>query len=309
MPTSPYPTRDPHYTGISIAFRNSTLIADEVFPRVPVSAEEFRYIRMTEADGFTVPSTLVGRKSSPNEVEFGGAEVTGQTQDHGLQDVVPQRDIDNAIEGHDPLAHSTEFTTDLVLLGREVRAAALAFAPGNFASANKVTLTSGDKWSAKTTSDPVDDIMTGLDVCIMRPNIMVIGQEAWRQLSTHPAILKAVHGNDGDSGVARRQAIAELFELEDIYIGRGWLNNAKPGQSMSLARVWTDSCLLAYRNRLATPMRGATFGFTAQFGDRVVDIQHDGKIGLRGGKRVKVGESVKEVMPSDKLGYLISDCA
>ncbi len=38
-------------------------------------------------------------------------------------------------------------------------------------------------------------INTGLDACLMRPNITIIGQLAWTKVRTHPDIVKAVHGH------------------------------------------------------------------------------------------------------------------
>ncbi|MFV9531212.1 hypothetical protein ACNUIM_32135 [Pseudomonas aeruginosa] len=69
MSNAPFPI-DPELTAIAIAYRNGRMIADEVLPRVPVGKQEFKYWKYDLAQGFTVPETLVGRKSKPNEVEF-----------------------------------------------------------------------------------------------------------------------------------------------------------------------------------------------------------------------------------------------
>jgi len=50
-----------------------------------------------------------------------------------------------------------------------------------------------------------------------------------------------------------------------------------------------------------------TFGFTAQFGTRVAGSTPDKNIGLRGGQLVRVGESVKEIITSDQLGYYVQN--
>ena len=126
MSNAPFPI-DAELTAIAIAYRNGRMIADDVLPRVPVGKQEFKYWKYDLADGFTVPNTLVGRKSRPNEVEFDATDATDSTEDHGLDAPVPKADIDNAPANYNPLGRATEQTTNLIVLDREVRTSALVF--------------------------------------------------------------------------------------------------------------------------------------------------------------------------------------
>lgn len=128
MSNAPFPI-DPELTAIAIAYRNGRMISDEVLPRVPVGKQEFKFWKYDLAQGFTVPETLVGRKSKPNEVEFSATDETGSTEDHGLDAPVPQADIDNAPTNYNPLGHATEQTTNLILLDREARPPSWSSAP------------------------------------------------------------------------------------------------------------------------------------------------------------------------------------
>ncbi len=65
-------------------YAQDNLIADAVAPRVPVSTEQFNYLKYPIADSFTVPETLVGRRSAPNQVDFSSVQVTDSTNDQGL---------------------------------------------------------------------------------------------------------------------------------------------------------------------------------------------------------------------------------
>jgi hypothetical protein len=303
---APFPIQ-PELTAIAIAYRNKQLIADDVLPRVPVGKAEFKYLKHRIAEGFTVPDTKVGRKSKPNEVEFGADELTASTEDFGLDDPVPQADIDNAPPNFDPLGNAVMKTADLLALDREVRVAGLVFDANQYAAANKVTLAGGDQWSDFVNSDPLDDIMLALDTPVIRPNVCVMGRAVWSKLAQHPKINKAVHGTAGDVGIAARRAVADLFELEDILVGEGWLNTAKKGQPVALSRVWGKHALFFYRNRVADAQGGGTFGLTAQFGTRIAGADPDKNIGLRGGQRVRVGESVKELITAADFGYFIQN--
>lgn len=307
MSKSLFPS-DPVMTGIAIAFRNKRLIADEVFPYVSVGRSAFKYLKHNLEEGFTVPNSLVGRKSAPNRVEFSGEDVTDSCQDYFLDDPVPQSDIDDAPEDVNLINNAVERTTDLILLDREIRASNLAFDAAQYATSHKETLSGSDRFDDFVSSNPISVIMNALSSMIIRGNVMVIGRKAYDKLCTHPKIVKATHGNSGDAGIATRQAIASLFELDSVIVGEAFLNTAKKGAIMSLSRVWGNNIALICRDPLARPDSSRmTFGFTARQGSRVSGVIHDQITGGRGCHIVRVGETVKEVITSDRLGYLIQN--
>ncbi len=298
-------------TAVSLAYRNRALIADEVLPRVPVSLQSFKYLTWPKGSFFTIPETKVGRKGRPNTVELEGSETESSTQDHALDDEIPVADIMNAAGQPgmpNPLMRAAEGLTDLIALAREKRVADLIFAAANYASGNKVQLAGNDQWSSThDDANPLVDITTGLDAMVMRANIMVMGQAVSTKLRQNKYIVKAYNGTSGDSGMVPLAFLKELFELEDIYVGQGFVNTARKGQTASLARVWGKHCALLHRNKNADTRGGTTFGFSAQWGTRVSGSQTDANIGMRGGERVRVGESIKELMIANDLGYFIED--
>lgn len=306
MSKTPFPV-DPALTAITIGYRNAGYIADEILPRVTVAKQEFKYMHYPIEETFASPDTHVGRRGTPNEVDLTANETTSMTEDFGLDDPIPQPDIDDAPPGYDPVGKSVTQLTDYVALGRERRVASLVFAAASYPTGNKIQLSGEDQFSDFANSDPIAVIMAGLDACLVRPTVMAIGHTPWSSLAQHPDILKAIHGNSGDSGIARRRQVADLFELEDIYVGQSRLNTAKKGQSATLSRVWGNHISLMYRDRNADTRNGLTFGFTAQRGTRIAGAMPDSKIGLRGGQRVRVGESVKELVVAGQAGYFIED--
>jgi len=302
---SPWPI-DAELTAITLAYGNERMIADSVLPRVGVGKQEFKYNKYALADSFTIPDTKVGRKSKPNEVEFGGTQATDQTRDYALDDPIPQADIDNASDGFDPVGRSTAVMTDLLMLDREKRAADLVFGAGNYATANKDTLSGTTQWS-HASSDPINAILTAMDSMVMRPNVLVLGRAVFTKVIQHAKVVAAclpAGGNAGTGGVATREALARVLELEEVIVGEGWLNSAKRGQTPTMARVWGKHASLVVRNKLVSPDLGVTFGYTAQWGQRVAGQNEDKNIGMRGGVRVRVGESVKELLIANDLGFL-----
>ncbi|CAD5107231.1 phage capsid protein [Zestomonas carbonaria] len=305
MSHAPFPV-DPHLTAIAIAYRNGRMIADDVLPRVPVGVQSFKWMKYSLAQGFTVPETLVGRKGRVNQVEFSATEQTSSTEDHALDAPVPQADIDNAPANHDPLGHATEMTTNLIALDREQRVSGLVFDSDSYAVGNKTTLSGTSQWS-HADSNPAVAITDALDLLVMRPNIGVLGRRTATMLRRHPKIVKAYNGSLGEDGMVPMGFLQDLLELEAIYIGEARLNIARPGQNPNLVRAWGPHASFLYRDRLANAQGGTTFGFTAEWGSRVAGSIEDKDIGMRGGQRVRVGESTKEVIAASDLGYFFEN--
>ncbi|UYZ84289.1 phage capsid protein [Entomomonas sp. E2T0] len=301
-------TIDAVQTGIAIAYQNKSLIADSVLPRVPVDAEKFSWEKYDLAQGITIPDTKVGRTSQPNQVSFNSTTEQARTNDYGLDCPIPESDRLNAQASGktDPVGTATEFTTDLVLLDREVRVANTVFNGSNYAADNQQILSGSSQWSDPS-SDPLKNIMEALDDVIMRPNVGVLGRRTSTILRSHPKVVKAFNGTLGDEGMVPLNFLKEYLELEEILIGEANVNIAKPGQNVQLARTWGNHAAFIYRNKLATNQRGATFGFTAQFGDKIAGFITDPDLGLRGGVRVRVGESVEEVVCAKDLGYFFQN--
>ncbi|MCW5657444.1 MAG: phage capsid protein [Burkholderiaceae bacterium] len=303
MATRPFPI-DPKLTAIAIAYRNPdvALIADDVLPRTPV-AQEFKYLKYDLGQGFTVPDLKVGRKSYPAEVEFNATEVQDKVVDYGLDDFVPNEDIEADNQGVDPRGMAVAYLTNLINLGREIRAANLVFNTNSYVAGNQVTLSGTGQWSDEANANPVSAIGDALDIPIYRPNIAVFGQAAWTKTRRHPKLVQAIKGTAQGAGMVSRQEFADFFELSAVYVGAGFMNTAKKGQTVTTARVWGKHAAFLYRDRAAGPQAGVTFGFTAAWGDKISGSMPDQKRGLTGGEQVRVGERVKELVTATDLGY------
>jgi uncharacterized protein (DUF697 family) len=303
MATRPFPV-NPVLTAIAIAYRNPdiALIGDDVLPRTPVSAQDFKYLRYGLADGFTIPDTKVNRKSTPTEVDFAATEVIDKVVDYGLDDIIPNEDIEADNLGIDPKGTAVAYLTNLVTLDREKRVAGLVFNPATYSAGLSITLSGDSQWS-DADSDPIAAIFDALDIPVMRPNIAIFGQQTWTKARRHPKIVQAVKGTAQGAGIVSRQEFAELFELQQLLVGAGFANTAKKGQTAALSRVWGKHAAFIYRDRAAGPQAGVTFGFTAAWGGKIAGDIDEPKLGLTGSVRVRSGERVKEVVCAPDLGY------
>jgi len=78
---------------------------------------------------------------------------------------------------------------------------------------------------------------------------------------------------------------------------------------MTLTRIWGNHIALIYQDALPGPDGLITYGFTAQFGQRVANRIPKPETGLRGSEMVRVGEFVRELVVAGDMGYFIQNAA
>lgn len=307
-------------TAIAIGYRNAadSLIADQVMPRIPVMSEEYKWTEYPLDETFTVPNTLVGRRGRVERVEFSGVERAGRTRDYGLEDGIPISDINAAaamrarnLGVFDPEARAAEGLTNLILLDREVRVAAVVQNPLNYAPSRRLVLSGSDQLSHPD-SKIIDTVK---NVCqatlIHRPNTVVMSRDSWTSISSHPELVNAIRGNVTSKGIITPDEFVRLFSgegLKRLLIGEGFVNTARRGQPLALNRVWGKSIEFLYLDQNVRPEQGGvTWGFTAQYGTRIAGSWEDKNVGLEGGKVVRVGEKVEEQVVAKDVGFILQN--
>lgn len=299
-------TPDTEQTAIAIAYKNKKLIADQLAPYSPVGKRAFKWTEYNKGDKFTLPDTKIGRKSGPNQVEFSVTERESSVVDHGLSDIIPNDDVDNAPANYNPRTHAAESITDLVLLGREVRVAELFNTASNFGKSESLSA-AGFKFLDDPELDILPFLLELLDEPLMRPNAMNLSQAVATKIRTHPNIVKAFNGSSGDKGLVPWSWILEQLELEHINVGQARLNTAKKGKDVNLKRAFADNLSFTYHDPLASfQNQRMTFALTARYGSRV-SSNRDVAAGLNGGVEVMVGEAVKEVVIAKDCGILLTN--
>jgi len=304
--------QDPELTAVAIAYKNPdiNLIADSVLTRFQVGSSKFSYTNYNDVHTlFGIPETRVGPTSKVNRVTLKGSRVTSETEDAGLEIPLSFYDTNDVGKGQDPRKIATEALSSWISLRREYDTAQLVFDPATYPTDNKTQLAEADQFQTTATSKPLDIINDGLDSMLVRGNVLLCGQLVWRYLRQHPDICKAIHGNSGDTGLVTRQQIADLFELQEVLVGTAWLNTAKPGEEVTMSRVWGAHMAAFYRDRQAPSVGGLTFGATATFGTKISGSYTDSEIGLRGGEVVKTGESTRNLIVAPYAGFFWEDAA
>lgn len=269
-----------------------------------------------KGDAFRTPDTRVGRRGAPNQLDWSASEQTASVTDQGLDAPIPNADIEawqrakaagtGMVSAVDPESRAAKLLTGAVLNRREKRAADLVFGAANYATANKQTLSGTSQWSDPA-SDPFAAIEDALDSMVVRPNYATFGQIAWSKTKRNANVIKRLYGSASTRGSARIQDFAEELGLREIFIGTAFLDTAAPGQTSVMARAWGPHASFFYRSEQVEMEGQINFGVTAQYGDRISGVIEDPDVGLRGGRRVRVGESVAELITANDMGFLFSN--
>jgi hypothetical protein len=315
--TTPSYRPDPQRTGISLAYTNQALIADLVLPRVPVAQYEFAWNKFAQADRFTVPDTIMGRKGEANLVEFGVTRETAMVEDHGLACETPEIDVEQGnLIGYSPLDSNSLTLTELLLLRHEKAVADKVFNLNTYPSANRATL-SGTSQFSHASSTPYDTIMNALEGMLMRANTLVFNRPGIVQLRKHPQITAMVattgSGNSETTNAAGRpvtnEQLADLFEVDRVLVGASRVNTANFGETPSLARCWGNHLAMLHINpNVMSPLGQAiTFGFVAEKGARDAVIGFDPKKGRLGCHYQRVAETKKAIVCASDVGYFLQN--
>jgi len=305
MGTAPFVV-SPELTAIAIAFRNpeTSYIADQVMPRVqPVGTKTFKYQRYG-LESFNRPDTRVGRKGRPNEVTWASEELEASVEDWGLEDPLPQDDLDQAAKmNQDIRGQSVEYIMGLIRLDRECRVAAKVQDAANYAAENTLTL-SGTSQFSDPTSDPVARINESLEAPLLRPNTLIMSQPVWTRVRVHPKVVQAIYPG-AQGGMVTREQFMGLMEIDRLLIGNARVNANRKGQAPQLVRTWGPHVAMLYLDPAASTRQGVTWGMTVPYGKPVAGAIADPNIGLRGGVRVRAGESLKELVTAPEAGFLL----
>lgn len=307
MPTAPFVIQ-PELTAIAIAYMQgpSDFIADLVMPRVKaVGKREFKYA-IYGLESFSRPDTRVGRKGRPSEVMWASTEGTAAIEDFGLEDPIPQDDIDQGNKDKRNITgESTEYIMGLVRLDRECRVAALAQDARNYAADNVDVLTNGQGVDNNSV-DAESLLYNALEKPLVRPNVAIMSQLVWSKLSRNALLVKAIRGQLTGNKITPQDFIAH-FELKNLYIGQSRVSRSPKGQKPTLERVWGPHMAFHYQDTAASEQRGVTWGLTVPYGTPLASADQDKNIGLRGGVRVRAGESLKELVLAKDAGCLIQN--
>lgn len=245
-------------TNMSVAYRQlaKSFIADRATNVVEVQNKSNTYYKFDKDDWFRDDMQERAPGSESAGTGFSLSTDSYQCRTYALHIDIPDEHRENA---DDPLnldRSAVELLTQKAMLQRDVLWQSKFFATSKWfkdwagAGATNYGANQFKKWDLSG-SNPLKDIEQAkleiMTVTGMKPNVMVIGPEAYIVLVNNAEILDRVKYTQ--RGVITEELLASMFGLDDVIVANAVKNTAKEGASPDFAgsRVFGDSCLVFYR--------------------------------------------------------------
>jgi hypothetical protein len=286
------------------------LIARQLVTNVPTNGQQSGSFRTRNKRNMLQESNgEIGELGMPAEVTAGYSTSTYACENYAWLARVP---INVASQADVPLnvrQDAIKVAKSRSMLAEERRWATIFTATANYASGNYTTLTGTDQWSDHTNSDPIDDVNTYLSTIYASPDARLVGWmgwDVWMKLKEHPAILERVKygGTPGGAALASRQAVAQVFGLDDLLVGSVRSTVTNEAQTATYARIWGKYFGVA----AVEPGQSPEFlGFAARFSYQEEQLTEDLEplAGLNGVAVAKIASSVDEVVVANDAAFLL----
>lgn len=180
--------------------------------------------------------------------------------------------VDNADNPLNPDREATEFATEKLFLRLEKDVADMVQTSGNWTNSGTANSINGSgAWSADT-SDPINDVTgkSGVRETIRQtigryPNVCVLGATVFASLRRHPDILDRIKYTQ--KGIVTADLVAELFDVDKLYVGTAVINSALEGATDSFSDIWGNYAWFGYvptTPGLMIPAAGYVFQWKAR---------------------------------------------
>ena len=288
---------------VARGYGNNSFIAENLFPIIDSEKEKIDIFQFNK-EAFQLYDTERAIRANSNVISPKGFKKhTTTLKENDLSYPIDYREEEEAEKVKLQL-HATNVVTEGLNLKLEKECADLVQNPDSYSDENKFIL-SGTSCFDDKNSDPqgvIDDAKDAVSAKIAQdPNTMIIGQSAWKVLKKHPQLVGLI--SDTKNKMVTLELLKEIFEVENIYIGKSIFSNAEG----NFERIWKDNIVLAYVPNLGASRTeyDPSFAYTVRKKDA---LQID--------EYTKEGNKVKYIRATDiytpflvgpEAGFLISN--
>ena len=240
---------DPILTNISLSWPNEGMVADALFPVVPVSQQYGQYwVHGRESwmaqDDERAPGTRT--------LEIPGLQVSREpyfAKEYALQLAIPDEEREIVASPLDSDRDGTELVTSRLMLARELRMFTMATTVANYHTGHSVTLAGTDRWDDYANSTPIADIKAGKrqihSAIFLEPNVIVIPYEVMSVLEDHPDFIERIKYSE--RGIITAEIIASVLGFQRVIVpGMGFNTEPNPAQTPTISYLWGDSVVMAW---------------------------------------------------------------
>lgn len=271
-------------TQISIAFMQDAgnFVAGRIFPNIPVSAQSDLYYSYDRGEFNRDEMQL---RADATESAGGGYKIDSKgnyfANVYSFHKDVSDRQRANADAPLNLDRDATAYVTTKALIRREKIFTSNFCKTGVWTfnmtgTASTVSATQFVQWN-NASSTPIEDIEAQKAAILQSTgfecNVLVLGYQTWSALKNNPDLVERVKFSGGVSNntpaKVSLQAVADLLDIDKIYVMKSIENTAKEGQAAVNVFIGGKMALLLYvapAPGIMTPTAGYTFSWTGYVG-------------------------------------------
>lgn len=297
-------------SNMAINYRPQGMIADMVFPQVPVQKQSDLYVIYSRADILRIEDTARAPGTEANKITRSVSSDTYFAKNYALKYSITIEDKANA----DPILVQglingrTEYLLDKIALDWENRIGALVTNTANVGSSAAVA--SG--WVDLANSDPLADLNEAIDNVKdstgLSPNSIVFGEAGWRNFRRNTIVRDLIFGVNNGGGYVNTTQVAGLLEVPNIMVGGAYKNTANEAQAEVLEQIWDDNVLVYYsaeRPSMDRPSFGYSYRWAAP-GLPNMQVERHPFDTRKKSEEIEVGYYQDEKVTGKEYGYLIA---
>lgn len=287
MPREDY--KDVHFdrplTNISMAYfqDQSNFVSGRMFPIVPVMKASDTFDIYPQGYWNRIYETAREEESVANSITYKVQRGSYSVGDDALRIFISDKKRKNVDVQRKLDMEATMLVTQAIILGKEQVFADTFLKAGSWTTARAgvasghVAGTSVVQWS-KDASNPIEDVR---QLCLevfkvsggRSPNVLLMTYDVWNILMDHPDFIDRIkyQGTNSKPGMVTKQAVASLFEIDEVHVFKALSNNAVAGVVDSEGNPPVDNefltsktVMLCHRPKsvgLMTPCSGLTFAW------------------------------------------------
>ena len=189
---------------------------------------------------------------------------------HGLKDLVTERDIEEVEEPFMARNDVTEGLRNLLITEKEYAVASLLRNLATYPTGSKKTLSGNSQWSDFENSDPISDIKDAKQVvwdkAKRKPNFMILPYDVSLNLKFHPK-LTGIYGQSGTYTNIDMEQIRRVFGIQNMLIPEAAYVNSNGVETA----FWGKDVIIGYADTRAMREQ-RTFGY------RIMKSGHESRV-------------------------------
>ncbi len=247
---------DKHLTNVALNFRTPRdFFCNMIAPVVNVQKQSDLYKVYDQGDLWRIEDTQRAPGTEANEIDINISSDSYFAKNFAMKAKLTIEDMANrdAAFVRDQTTGMVLTLRDKLMLDCDNRVGALVSNTSNVGSAVNVASAWADSTGCPdANADPFCDLNERIDSVHFgtgyRPNKMLIGVTAWKNLKRHPLIIDKTQktGVTGGAANASILQIQELFGFDKVLLASTFKDNAEEGQAKAIVPIFDDQILIYY---------------------------------------------------------------